>query len=233
MHLDVLRREFHEEPARVGAVVLSEEPASSGHCEEEILLGPGHPHVTKASFLLHLHRFPVCPVMRQEVLLHPGKKDNRKLEPLCHVQCHEGDGRVPFLPTVDVRNQGYLVHECRKGLGPSPCASFPFIEEVGYNRLKVLIDPAEVLVYDSLERVFSLLAEFILFGCAKDVTVDTGGDPTFAPAGQGQVDYHRYVELLMSHEVPVLIVEQVTRETLEPTLDFLRGVIADVQGSAR
>ena len=106
-----------------------------------------------------------------------------------------------------------------------------FIEEVGYNRLKVLIDPASMLVYDSLDRMFSILGEFILLGHAKDVVVDEAGNPTFVPAGQGQMDYHRYVELLMSHNVDVLIVEHVDGDSLPATLDFLHGVIADVQGS--
>ena len=108
-----------------------------------------------------------------------------------------------------------------------------FIEEVGYNRLKVLIDPANILVYDSLDRMFSLLGEFILFGHAKDVIVDDAGNPTFPPAGQGKMDYHRYVELLLAHKVDTLIVEYVTPEALHPTLDFLRGVIAEVEGSGR
>jgi sugar phosphate isomerase/epimerase len=103
------------------------------------------------------------------------------------------------------------------------------IEEVGYNRLKVLIDPARLLVYDSLDRMFSLLGQFILFGHASDVLVDKGGNPTFVRAGQGQLDYRHYLDLLLAHGVDVLIVEDVTQDTLLPTLDYLRSVIAQVE----
>lgn len=137
---------------------------------------------------------------------------------------------------MPVAHERDVIVALRPSYADSVCCSEKaraFIEEVGYNRLKVLIDPADMLIYDSLERIFSLLGEFILLACASDVIVDQGGGLTFAPAGQGQMDYRRYVELLMSHEVDVLIVERVTPDTLDPTLDFLRGVIADVQGGAR
>lgn len=106
-----------------------------------------------------------------------------------------------------------------------------FIEEVGYNRLKVAVDPAAILVYDSLDRMFSILGGLVLLGHGRDVTVDATGKPTFCSPGRGQMDYHRYIELLLRHGVDLLIIKHVTAGRLKPVSDFLRKTIADVQGS--
>ncbi len=106
-----------------------------------------------------------------------------------------------------------------------------FIEEVGYNRLKVAIDPAAILVYDSLDRMFAVLGGLVLLGHGRDVTVDATGKPTFCSPGRGQMDYHRYIELLLRHGVDLLIIKHATASHLKSVANFLRRTIADVQGS--
>ncbi len=104
------------------------------------------------------------------------------------------------------------------------------IEKVGSDCIKVVMDPANILVYDSLENMFDVLRGHIVYGHAKDVNIDEKGDPTFPAAGEGQVDYHRYIELLREHHIDVLIMEYVREDTVLDRKQWLDGVIAEVEG---
>ena len=106
------------------------------------------------------------------------------------------------------------------------------IHKVGSDRIKVMLDPANILVYDSLENMFEVLRGHIMFGHAKDVVIDEKGDPTFPAAGLGQVNYRRYIELLKEHGIDVLIMEYVREDTVLDRKRWLEGVIAEVEGRA-
>ncbi len=105
------------------------------------------------------------------------------------------------------------------------------IDEVGSPNLGVLLDPANILCYDSVERMFSVLSDRIWYTHAKDCNVDEKGMPSFPSAGQGQVDWHRFVELMGEHGVTKLIVEYANEETAPEVHEFLCGIVADVEGS--
>jgi len=104
------------------------------------------------------------------------------------------------------------------------------IEKVGGDRIKIIMDPANILVYDSLENMFDVLRGQIVYGHSKDVVIDEKGDPTFPAAGLGQVNYHRYIELLNEHDIDVLIMEYVREDTVMDRKQWLEGVIAEVEG---
>ena len=106
------------------------------------------------------------------------------------------------------------------------------IEAVGSANLKVMLDAANILVYDALDRMFEVLGEHVVFCHAKDCNVDAKGDPSFPSAGQGMVDYHRFVELILEHGSPPLIIEYAREESIARVRDFLLGVIAEVEGNA-
>jgi len=114
---------------------------------------------------------------------------------------------------------------------PSSWTMRGLIEEVGSPNLKVLLDPANILCYDATGRPFEVLGDDIVLTHAKDCTVDEKGMPSFPSAGEGQVDWHLFVERTLALDDVPLIIEYANEETIGRVIDFLRGVIADVEGS--
>ena len=85
----------------------------------------------------------------------------------------------------------------------SPAAARTLLDELGSDRLKVVIDaanlfdaedPARRIANSSaiLDEAFDLLADDIVLAHAKDITADG----RFAAAGQGDVDWEHYLTLL-------------------------------------
>ncbi len=105
------------------------------------------------------------------------------------------------------------------------------MEEVGSPNLKVLLDPANILVYDATNRPFDVLGESIVLAHAKDCKVDDRGMPSFPSAGEGQVDWHLFIERLMALGDVPLIIEYAQEETIGGVIDFLRTVISEVEGT--
>ncbi|MGD9495017.1 MAG: sugar phosphate isomerase/epimerase family protein [Armatimonadota bacterium] len=105
------------------------------------------------------------------------------------------------------------------------------IEEVGSDRLKVLLDPANILVYDATNRPFEVLGGRIIFTHAKDCTVDEKGMPGFPPAGQGQVDWHLFIERTIALGDVPLIIEYANEQNIGAVIEFLRQVIREVEGA--
>jgi len=116
---------------------------------------------------------------------------------------------------------------------PNSWAMRGLIEEVGSPNLKVLLDPANILCYDATGRPFDVLGDDIVLTHAKDCVVDEKGMPSFPSAGEGQVDWHLFVErtLALGDGGVPLIIEYATEETIGGVIEFLRGVVADVEGS--
>jgi sugar phosphate isomerase/epimerase len=99
------------------------------------------------------------------------------------------------------------------------------LDEFGSEHLKVMIDPANILGLETLDEMFAHGRGAIFQGHAKDVVLG-GEQPAYPPAGQGELDYPRFVQLLCSAGVPALVIEYVTEENFAGVRDFLRGVIA-------
>ena len=94
------------------------------------------------------------------------------------------------------------------------------------SRLKVVIDPANLIVSGDkrqmsqvLDEAFDLLGEYIVIAHAKD----RGADDTFHAAGGGILDYDQYVRLLRvaAFDGP-FILHGLTEGQLDAALQFLR-----------
>ena len=99
-------------------------------------------------------------------------------------------------------------------------ATRDFVEEVNSPYVRVQLDPANLLPHNSLEEMFEALGPYIAALHAKDRKLHvTPG----VPAGQGDVDYARFVALCRQH-VPhlPLIVEYVGADTYQDALQHLR-----------
>jgi sugar phosphate isomerase/epimerase len=98
-----------------------------------------------------------------------------------------------------------------------------FIEQVDSPRIRVLLDPANLLEVDDLEEMFRQLAPWIDALHAKDrkLHVDRG-----VPAGQGDLDYKKFVTLAARHtpQAP-LILEYVGRSDYRQALAHLQSAL--------
>jgi sugar phosphate isomerase/epimerase len=92
-------------------------------------------------------------------------------------------------------------------------------------RLKVVIDPANLIVPGNerqmsqiLEEAFDLLGEHIVIAHAKD----RGADDTFRAAGEGILDYDHYLRLLQASAFTgPLILHGLAEEQVDAALQFL------------
>jgi sugar phosphate isomerase/epimerase len=116
----------------------------------------------------------------------------------------------------------------------SPARARRLLDELRSPRLKIIIDPANLLHVDDLldqrailEAAFDLLGPDIVLAHAKDVRV-LGGTIHHVPAGTGVLDYQHYLTLLRHIPVP-LIMHGLAEEEVERTLAFLRGTQAAVR----
>ena len=78
------------------------------------------------------------------------------------------------------------------------------LDEIGSPHLKVTIDPANIFhagelprMREMLDAAFALVGKDIVMAHAKDL--DRDGDAGHKAAGQGKLDYDRYLALLHSH----------------------------------
>lgn len=90
-----------------------------------------------------------------------------------------------------------------------------FIEIVDSDRIRVMLDPANLLPNNSLDEMFAQLGPYIMGIHAKDRKIGVHGGVS---AGQGDLDYTRFVQLCEEHapNLPIII-EYVTEE------NFLRA----------
>jgi sugar phosphate isomerase/epimerase len=94
------------------------------------------------------------------------------------------------------------------------------------SRLKVVIDPANLIVPGDkrqvsqvLDEAFDLLGEYIVIAHAKD----RGADDTFHAAGEGILDYDQYTRLLRAAAFDgPFILHGLTEGQLDAALQFLR-----------
>ena len=71
-----------------------------------------------------------------------------------------------------------------------------FVEEVDSPRIRVLLDPANLLEINDLEEMFSQLAPWIDCLHAKDRKLHVASG---VPAGEGDIDYNKFVALATKH----------------------------------
>ena len=98
-----------------------------------------------------------------------------------------------------------------------------FLQEVNSPRIRVLLDPANLLEVDEIEEMFDELTPWIDCIHAKDrkLHVDQG-----VAAGQGDLDYRKFVSLAIKHTPNVpLILEYVGPENYEQALQHLQKAL--------
>ncbi len=98
-----------------------------------------------------------------------------------------------------------------------------FIEEVGSPRLRVLLDPANLLELNDLDEMFAQLAPWIDCFHAKDRKLHVGGG---VPAGKGDIDYGQFVALATKHapKAPFFL-EYVGPDDYLPALELLQDAL--------
>ncbi len=112
------------------------------------------------------------------------------------------------------------------------------LDEIGSPRLKVTIDPANIFhtgelprMQEMLEQAFSLLGKDIVMAHAKDL--DHDGDAGHLAAGQGKLDYDRYLSLLQAcgFKGPLLL-HGLTEAQVPGCVAFLRQKLASLTAAA-
>ena len=101
-----------------------------------------------------------------------------------------------------------------------------FLEEIGSPRIRALLDPANLLEINDLEEMFEQLKPWIDCLHAKDrkLHVERG-----VPAGQGDLDYRKFVTLAAKHTPKVpLILEYVGPKDYKQALAHLRSAMREV-----
>ena len=98
-----------------------------------------------------------------------------------------------------------------------------FVEEVDSPRIRVLLDPANILELDDLDEMFRQLAPWIDCLHAKDRKYHTDRG---VAAGKGDIDYRRFVTLAAKHTPTApLIFEYVGAKDYLDALAHLRGAM--------
>ena len=106
------------------------------------------------------------------------------------------------------------------------------LDEIGSPHLKVTIDPANLFhsgelprMKEILDEAFELLGRDIVLAHAKDL--DRDGEAGHKPAGQGVLDYDRYVALLRKYQFKgPLLLHGLTPAQVPECLAFLRAKLA-------
>ena len=130
------------------------------------------------------------------------------------------DSTGALLPTAEKLGIKLIFEPYFHDLLATAKATRDFIEEVGSPYVRVQLDPANLLPHNSLDEMFDALAPYTAALHAKDRKLHvTPG----VPAGQGDLDYARFVALCRQH-VPhlPLIVEYVDQDTCDDALAHLR-----------
>jgi sugar phosphate isomerase/epimerase len=103
------------------------------------------------------------------------------------------------------------------------------LDEIGSTHLKVTIDPANLFhggelprMKEILDEAFALLGKDVVLAHAKDL--DHDGEAGHKPAGQGVLDYDRYLALLRKYHFPgPLLLHGLTPAQVPGCMAFLRA----------
>jgi sugar phosphate isomerase/epimerase len=107
-------------------------------------------------------------------------------------------------------------------LGSATAARY-FLEEIKHPRVRALLDPANLLPHNTLEEMFNALGPYIAALHAKDRKLHvTQG----VAAGQGDLDYRKYLALARQHcpSLP-LVLEYVSPKTYQAALAHVRSFL--------
>ncbi len=112
------------------------------------------------------------------------------------------------------------------------------LDEIGSPFLKVTIDPANLFpagelprMREILDEAFALVGKDVALAHAKDL--DHDGDAGHKAAGQGKLDYDRYLSLLRSHRFQgPLLLHGLTEAQVPGCVAFLREKIARLASPA-
>ncbi|KKI89840.1 hypothetical protein WQ54_22065 [Bacillus sp. SA1-12] len=107
-------------------------------------------------------------------------------------------------------NVSIALEPCVLDVVPSAKRTVDFINQVGSDRLKVLLDPANLIANNSEEEMFSYLTPHIAYFHGKDRKVnDTYG----RAIGDGDIDWPLFLKLYHKHTEGIpFILEYVTRD---------------------
>ena len=106
------------------------------------------------------------------------------------------------------------------------------LDEIGSPHLKVTLDPANLFhtgelprMKEILDEAFALVGKDVVLAHAKDL--DRDGEAGHKPAGQGVLDYDRYISLLRKYECTgPLLLHGLSVAQVPGCLAFLRGKMA-------
>ncbi len=108
------------------------------------------------------------------------------------------------------------------------------LDEIGSPHLKVTMDPANIFhagelprMREMLDEAFALVGKDVVLAHAKDL--DHDGDAGHKPAGQGVLDYERYLSLLRTyHFKGPLLLHGLTPEQVPGCIAFVRAKLARI-----
>ncbi|SDN87950.1 sugar phosphate isomerase/epimerase family protein [Alkalicoccus daliensis] len=98
------------------------------------------------------------------------------------------------------------------------------IDEVPSSNIGVVIDPGNLMTAENfsrqeevMEEAFELLGDRVIAAHAKDRRMNDKGELEVLPAGQGTMNYERYMELLQAQkpQVPIILEECKPEEMLD------------------
>ena len=113
------------------------------------------------------------------------------------------------------------------------------LDEIGSPHLKVTMDPANLFhagelprMKEILDEAFALVGKDIVLAHAKDL--DHDGEAGHKPAGQGVLDYDRYMSLLRKYDFKgPLLLHGLTVAQVPGCLAFLRAKLASATDKER
>ncbi len=112
----LLRDLVHEAAAGIGRHRAIGAPRC-GIGQIEALLRTGDCDIGEAALLLESCGIFLVPSMREDAFLHARDEDDRELQALCRVYCHERDGAGGAAQGIEVAPQSQPFHEGRELLG--------------------------------------------------------------------------------------------------------------------
>lgn len=128
-----------------------------------------------------------------------------------------------LIPLAETHDVTIAIESYFQDLLGSATAVRYFLEEINHPRVRALLDPANLLPHNSLEEMFNALAPYIAALHAKDRKLHvTKG----VAAGQGDLDYGKYVALARKHcpDLP-LVLEYVNPQTFQAALAHVRSFL--------
>ncbi len=153
------------------------------------------------------------------------------------------DEAVAAMQRLVKATEGYPVDLAVEALNPThinnPMAHVRLKEEVGSNRIKVCLDPQNMIsprnYYRSTElinRCFDLLGEDICYAHCKDIRWENSMLPamSWVVLGEGEIDYHTYLKRLsqMGHQRAFMLEFMRSREDYVKVQQNLRAVAEEV-----